>query len=255
MKNNEKLNVLVNKLNEAQEVAGLELGDWDRRTKAGMEVRKAQAKQEVIELTYQFTQSLGQSIAKVFVTGTPEKIAAFSAELGKEVTVFTVGSIYEEIARLVEPALSHGGSFSSPAYLRMVEVVGMYVQTLRVFPHTNIVEPVGFGIPDFATLVAIIKETVRAAFGDTLNRAYIARSVVKQGVAEKFNKEFGVVLLGGFSPDETQSLTDTLFPGQPSFALEIGAEEEVTKSMALKTFRKIAQRLMKNTDGSTTEKE
>lgn len=241
------LKEVVEKLNEAKEMANMDLGDHPWQTRPGMEMRKAQAKRDVETLGVEYRKALQSSVAKLFIEGSTDNIKKFSKLLEKEgVTVFYVDSLYENIATVVQPTLSLGNSFSSAAFMRLVEMVGTFARAHGIIPHTNLVEPVGVGVNSLEELTNVVRDVVRNAFGDNLNKAYLYGNVVNIAFDRQFSGDLAVLVIKSSSSEEQSSLTESLFPGQPSFSLTMEDDESPDKSLALKIYRKMSETLTKS---------
>lgn len=173
-------------------------------------------------------------------------------ELGKEVEVFTLKNLYEELAEIVEPLMSKGSEFSSPAYLRLIDALGHYAGLLNCYPLYPPKQPVGVGAQDRQALVDIVKGVVRAAWGDNLNTAYIFYSIVNSAVNREFTGRMSAVLLGGLTEEEKDSLNNSLFPGRPAIHHSFEEGDLPDKSMALKIYRKICDRFYKSNRSTET---
>lgn len=241
---NNKLNELVIQLSEAQSLADTDLSSWDINTRPGMEFKKNQAKDQLKDITYDYNKAVSDTVNKLFVSGSRDKVNRFSQMLSTEITTFTAKPFYEEIAELVQPMLN-SEAFSSAAYIRLCEVLRTYAQAYNVWPSRPLAEPLSVGIVDFNGLVDTVRNIIRAAFGDTLHKAYILNCCFNEAFRIKFNEVLSVFVFTGITEDEKGALSEGLFPNQPSFSLEIGAEEEPNRSMVLKVFRKVAEANLK----------
>lgn len=241
-----KLSELIKELDTTRDRANTDYSGWDWRTRPGMEIAKSQAKRDLVDLTWKYQLELVKTVAKVFVSGEQTKVEEFTKMLKKE-GVFTLPakSLYEQLAEMVEPTLSSGNNFSSSSYIRLIELVAEIANNNKVSSMGMMEDPKYVGINSRQELVQLIKKTVRSGFGDALMKAFIVNHFLEHAIENKFNEQMSILVISGLDDNERASLTDSIFPGQPSFELVIQKDEEVNKSMVLKVFRKISETFLK----------
>ena len=254
MKKNDKLTQLLKEINETTKIANLELLECDPQTRPGMEMMRNQARNYLNELNFNYQKTFMNTLSKVFVSASKEKLFQFKEQMSKEIASFHVKSMYEEIAELVQPTLSSDKIFSSSAYLRLIEILGTYSRMHGVYPHTNPVEPHGFSVNSFQELIDVVRNVTRSSFGDLLHKSYIYNMLLSEALKTKFDGEYSILLLDGLAEEEKKYFLDGLFPGQPSFNLTIGDDDQLKdRSAVLKIFRKIAEYFNKTSELTTTE--
>lgn len=241
-----KLDELLKSLQQCREMATTDYAGWDWRTRPGMEVAKSQARRDLVDLTWKYQLELVKTVAKVFVTGDHDKVVKLASLLTKE-GAFTIpsASMYEQLADMVAPTLSSGNAFSSPSYIRLIELVTEMAVNNRVDSSGPMEDPKFIGINNRQDLVDVIKKTVRSGFGDNLMKAFVINNFLEHAIKNSFNQQMSILVISGLSEQEKASLMDSIFPGQPSFELIIQKDEEVDKSMALKVYRRVSETFYK----------
>ncbi len=241
---------LIKTIKDNQDLVDADLTEWDWRTRPALEISKSEAKRTLVGLKGQYLKEFTKLTSKVFIDGTPEQVSSFTTLLTKEgANVFTAPNIYEFLADNTAPKLSYGNVFSTAAWMRLTEILADTCRTFDVYPHTPPVEPVNTAIYSKDDLVDVIKDVVRNAFGDTLNKVYLTSNFLNNALVNKFDKNMAIMVVSGLSENEKASLMDTLFPGQPSFSLSMAAEEVPDKSTALKVYRRVHETFIKAAKG------
>lgn len=240
MENNDQLKTLLKQLNDTEADAILDLTQWDWRTRAGMEMRKSMAKQSLPSLKKQYVTELGKRAVRLFITGPQDKADQLIKMLNEEgASTVKLVSVYTYIAARIEPTLTNGGTFGSGPFLRLLEVLQGIAFPFGLVPNAPIQEPKNIATPTFEALVSLVKDTVRAAYGDTLNRFYLLEQFSNAAIEKRFTKKLVVAAFTDLSESETKELSSTLFVGQPTFSLDIGEDDIVDRSLLLSVYKKI----------------
>jgi hypothetical protein len=244
-----ELSELVNKIKYASEMVQSNFHSHDYKTRPGMELQRQVAKKDLVVFSNQFKELFTKTVTKIFVSGaSKENLNTLAGLLEKEkLSVFHASSVYENIADTVRTRLSAGNLLTTPAFMTMNDTVKMLSNHFMVYPATTLVKPVDTVINDNATLVDIVRQTVRAAFGDELFKCYAYEQIFKLALDSGFDNKMAVVLVSQSSVEEKNSLLGSLFPGSPTFSVDLEGEVP-TRAHALKLLQKIthAHKELKN---------
>jgi hypothetical protein len=251
----EKLEGVLKDLEAANQLANMDLMQHDWRTRSGMENLKYKSKERVLDLTMEYHKAFSEVVSKVFLNCSTEQVA----KLGEELERYGLGafhsvSLYHNLAEVVKPMLSLGSIFSTAAYVRLVELLGDLGRSHGIVPYNNPTEPVNVVCNTFDDLVNLVRNVVRASFGDQLNRAYILNTVAGSAIGRKFNGDKAVVLLNNMTPEEIGTFSEGLYPGQPTFNLEIDQGEEINyKSLVGKINTRVSQAFYKKSEAASKQ--
>lgn len=240
-----KIAEVLEKLNEARVIADRDLSGMPRQTLPGLEIQKAQAKREVRVLTNEYCSLVYPTVAKLFVRGTNEKVKEFVQLFSKTNPTVLVDSMYEYVASVVQPTLSKGETFSASATIRLKEITGTVCNSYGVVPQRNFNPPTSISINTPQQLTDIVRDTIRDAFGDSLNKAYITGNLVSSALTGQFAGEMLVLVVPGTTAEEQNSLTEVLFPGQPQFSLDLTDGEMPDKAMVARLYRQMTDSFIK----------
>jgi hypothetical protein len=236
-----ELSDLVKNIERVKEDADVNLHNADFRTLPSLELKRNQAKRDLVELTTQYKNLISKRMAKIFLTGVKtENVGKFVDLLKKEkLTVFQAPSVYENIAQTVWPNLSSGNLYSTPAFLRLCETCRILSDHFVTFPK---VPPKNIGtdtiVKNMAELTVLVKTAVRFAYGDSLTKAYINEQVYKEALNTRFNDRLMCLVIADVTPEERNALAEVLFPDSPVFNVDL-ENEEPSRSHALRLYRKI----------------
>lgn len=264
---NPNLYNLIKQIDQNYATANVDLSEWPSNTRLGMEAAKRFARTEYERLLQEYAKEFHKTVAKIFVKNNVEigdKIRALLVEEGA-ITV-PADSIYKAMAARIEPMVGADRQFGSAAYARLLETVSEHARHYRVTPHSMLVEPIGVYVPDFQSLTDVVRDTVRAAFGDALNKAYITDVVTYKAIQDKISNNLTIIVFSGLTESEQSALMESVFSGQPAFGVELKENEEPDKSFILTLYQRVKDSLgikfkapavtvpTDNVDGMTVEK-
>jgi hypothetical protein len=245
-KESEKLNEILVRLKDAETTADIDLEAWDPRTRAGMQIRKNQAKRDIVDFAIEYQQEVTKTVVKVFVSGSRDYTQKLTELLKKEgVNAYYTESVYEDIARQVEPMLGTGRIFEAAAYNRLIDTANEYARMFGLYSANLEKQPSFRAVKSDQDLVGLVKEATRAMYGDSLNKSFLFNRFIREAIANRFNTNVSLLVVSNATTEEQTTLSKTLFVGQPNFSVELSENEVPTKSTALKIFRKVSESFLK----------
>jgi hypothetical protein len=177
----------------------------------------------------------------VFLTATQEQVRGVSEELNKLVPTFFAHNLYENIADLVQGALGQGESFGANAYFRLLDVLSFLSQENKVWPDFSPKQPMDFACPTKDSLIELVRNTTREAYGDSLNKAYLINSFANLALNANLDNRVSVFIIPNLTKEEVGILAEMVFPDQPSIKFSFTKSENNYKSLASKIYHKLSQ--------------
>lgn len=209
------LKSLVKKIQDARLVANRDLTDVPGKNLPGLIMSVNAAKLELEALTGQYAKALLAHSRAVFVTGDPVRAAAFVALPVREgeALVLDPSDMYRRIANELEPMIAnstHRG-LTQNHVVQMIEVlrdIGLELE-LTDMPMPKIPEyPL---LPDYDSVLAFTRQTIRNSMGDDLNIIYMTKELANQGIKRLYSRPVTNVMVTNATPEEELGLTP-LFP-------------------------------------------
>ncbi len=240
---------MIKEIDESENMAKMELDNYPWQTRPGMEVRKAQAIKDLDRLKFEYKKEFLNHVAKVFVSGDKNRDFFVNLFKGEGAFVESADRLYREISAYIEPqVLPWGSTFNSNAYMRLIDSVVSYARNSGLMQGFPLKEPLNQACNDFNDLVKLVKNTIRNAYGDSLNSAFLTNALGNEALTRKFDKDIAMFVLTDLSPEEKNTMPGLVLANQPSFALDLNDDETPTRAAVLKmqskindTFRKMGK--------------
>lgn len=213
---------LVSEYHREKKIAEASLEGHDPRSAPSAAVRQREARDALENLRGEYAAYVRGAAISIPVSGPPLKVTAFAsiAESDCHVVVADACTLYEELARDVEPLLGDRREFSGTHLGQLVRSMTEVGKDLDVWRITAPQIEDVVQVRDFAALVSLIRKLVRAADGDRLNLRRLERRAVEQGLLARYSAPTFAVLVVGGDAEEVVSLGLALFAGQ-SYPIEL----------------------------------
>ncbi len=233
-----ELKGLVKQIHEADEVLNTDLTEWPRDTLPGMQIRQAQAKQELNGLIRDYRKAFFERVGKVFVSGQNNKQTFLNLMKSEVAFFFQADDLYREMANYVKPQAGEGGTFGTAAYIKLVEVAGAFAQKYGMYP-VELIEPTHLEVADSTDLVSVVKTTIRKAYGDSLNNAHILTALYEKALKNRFVRDVALLVVYDLTEEERAVLLESILPGNPNFVVDLNDDEVPTRSLTGKIYSRV----------------
>jgi hypothetical protein len=215
-KNSVELQDLLASVNQEEHFAYTALDGMDPDTRPAWERMQAQARDKLPALRTKLQNLISSRLVKVYVTGSQEHVDELMKMLETEVPVFTVKSLYVDVAEFVVPTLGTQQQISGASFLRLNEVLRKYAQAYRVMPSIPLPQVPSMAVGNLQELANVVRDVTRQAFGDQLNGAHIFHCATNEAIKQGFTKDVGAVVLTNMTKEERKGLNEIVFNGTPS---------------------------------------
>ncbi len=247
-----KISDLMMKIEETTHFAEQDLSNWPWQTRPGMISRQHQAKEELGVQKLEYQKVLLGSSVKVVVDGDALKKEFVDLMKSEGAFVFSANHLYAELAAHIKPVVNFGHGLPPDALLKAKEITYLYARNFGARPLNDLTLPFGRAVTDFDDLIQVVKQSVRNAFGDSLNKYFLTNLYLEQGLKERFVKDLSLFVLVDLTNDEKGVLLDTLLTGQPNLLVEL--DSEVPKAVYEKIHKKAQNLLKKQTEPLSLKK-
>ncbi len=230
------LNERLSLYNQTKKMAEADLSGWDRRTIMGVQTAKQQAGKDLEGIRKSYNEGVAKVIAKVFLTGSPEKTAKFAAYAETEGAIIVDGAgLYRDLATPIEAMIDpRRRTFDTGHVVRLYQELSDFAQKngIKEMPEPKVDNnDYNGGAPDFNTVVDIVRKSIRRTSEDDLNVLYLQNKILDKALDKETTKVTPVVIYG-LSQDEIKNLSEKLFPGQPAVTASVDTVDvEDDKSM------------------------
>lgn len=219
----DRIQEMLNNLEEATRVATTDVSGWDKNTMNGALIRKREAEDQIAVLKSGYRATIENSFVKVFLTGDRAAEFAKSAD-AKGFVVIDGSALYTEMAKHVEPSMDHKErQFTATQIALMIQILQRYMQMHRLHvmnqPKLD-ANDMGITRPDTASVVEVVRKSIRATNNDDLLAFDLADRALDKALEKRAAKVSVPVIITGLLPDEAQSLQTRLFVGRPSVSIE-----------------------------------
>lgn len=225
---------LLAQIASTRKAAQRNLSEVPLATRAGIEMRKRQAIEELPGLFAKLQKTVVPArLVGLVATGDPEKVGAIAELLvGNGGVVLDAAALYTDLAKKVEPSYNRERRFLQNQFAGIVaraqEIANEVAFDGLTFEFNE------DSCPTFEQSVAHIRKIVRGGAGDRLNLAYLARQAATQIVERELAAEKLPALVTRTIPGELPVLR-SLFAR--SVVFEVPADFEVTKDSVLNVLR------------------
>lgn len=238
------LKELTDEIIETEKWTKIDLEAVDRRVLPGVTCTVNDAKERIGAMKKEYFGRIAELTIGIFVLG--EKAADFAKVAEEEGNTLTVNAaaMYERFATMIEPVIADSREFGITAFSRLT-------QGLTDVGHE--LDLKAMDMPKFkdgkvkthAALVTHIRNIVRAALGDDLNRLYVSDFIQKQAYEKKFKgSAYPIVFIGLADADEAKGLEGSV----AKFGTRIfTSTNQVTKEEVLEVFKAVKTRLKAKT--------
>ena len=250
----QSLNERVDNIVDTEKLATIDLEAWPRNTLASISNTVNEAKDRLGDLKKKYFNRVAELTIGIFVLGDEaERVAQIAEEVGETLTV-RADALYTRLADMIDPVLPDSREFSVIAFNRLIQGLSDVGHELDVkamdMPKFNLGK-----VADVAALVAFIRETVRNAFGDDINRLYLTAEIQKKALASKFKGSgLGVVIIGLQGADEVAGLSSVVAKfGEKVFTNSDAAVANIVdKDFVLATLQSVAEKFKSKKKHETT---
>ncbi len=216
-----------------------------------MELLKRNAKDELVKIADEFLNLVEVASAKVFINGNEKQLVKFLNLLEKDNSVIVAPNLYIELANRIAPTLGQDKWFSPSTWTRTQEVIKEYAHHLNVYPTKLPEEPNNISVNQFEGLVDVVRNVVRGAFEDRLNRRYLLENIAKKALELEEVKSVIFVVIHSTENKEKEQLAEMLFNKQPNYTVTFKENEEV-KEEVIKDLVKKAKAFVKTNQKENT---
>lgn len=243
------LKELAVQMRNLSEVANRDLAGWDIRTLAGAQTAKRHAQDELARISVDYRNRVAAAANKVFLTGSPASAESVLKALKDEFVVVRGDEIYRTLAKNIERQLSplkrqFGmgalNQISEDLEILFAELDLSAVPSIRFDPNK-----LDTTVAEFDDVVAMVRDVVRANFGDDVNRHFIERSVYLTATSRFLDDTSVPVIVTGLIAIEANTLAMALFPGRPSTVINL---DDLDKKTVVKTAKALIFKALGTTE-------
>lgn len=233
---------LVEQIVETSKIANIDLEGWPRISLPSIMSTVVDAKARLEVLKVEYYELVSKATIGIFVfgsDGSDEVFATIAAAEGGTMTIHA-DALYQRMADLITPVIPDSKEFNINAFSKLAQGLAEVGRDLEL-KAMDMPKFVPLKVTNRAALVEHVRNTVRDALGDDLNRLYVSKEIQRKAFEMKFKgSALPVVIIGLGSADEATKLEATVAKFGAKVVTEPG---NVTKQEVLDTFQTIKDRL------------
>lgn len=235
MKTNEQL---MTDIENQQRQAGTDLELVHPHVRAAFQIAAREATEQLTKSLEEYRRRLQSSAIGFFVAGAPAKTGEFrSVAVSAAKSMFFLDglAVYERIATEVEPTIGKTREFSVQQMNQVnfaIRDIALEAGLRESLTATSLNEV--RCVPTHDDLVALVRELVTSALGETFNAEVLSDQFVKQALAAKFTGNVAACIITNANAQVRGALSKT-FATKSDVAIE--EETEVNEDFVLSVFK------------------
>ncbi len=256
------LEKLTEELEKVSTTANMSLDDVSPAVRGGWSASIATAKEKLPEVRARYQDALLRNAVAIFIGGDKAKSAEFATLIRaeNEGLVVNANALYDQLTRNVAMTLPEnrgiewGITQTHRFHLALQEV--MHELGLKELPLVSASEHTPF-VQTYEDVMINVKSLVRAAVGDSLNKLFVEKDLVKEAMKIRYTSNTVPVIVLNADASETYDLSRIF--GKGSTSVDIPDGTEVNKEFLVDTFKEINKKLKgkksksENTEVTKTE--
>lgn len=232
----------------ARETAARDPGEYDWRSRPGIEVAIRLAKDSLPKLADEYCRTIMQNGAAIFTAGENGKVTEFAAAMSKEPSSIVVDAaeLYDRLADPVDKALGTGDRQFSASY------VGLMIAELKEIGEElgiTSIQALDFKemplLPTRAAVVEYVRDVFRKAVGDDLNRAYVNKKITDRAFDIRYKGNTAVAVIHGALEEEVEGLSKSF--GRGKTRVTIKPTDEINKEFLVSTYKNAMSKILNPT--------
>jgi hypothetical protein len=237
---------LIEDITKTGQIAHTRLEDLNPAVRGGWGMAIVTAKNKLIDLERQYALYVGKNSVAIFLLGDPGKVGELAKLIADEKNGFVVdaNALYARIGHQVYVTVpqDRGSLWGSAQTYRMQTTIQeiMHEVGIRELPMPDRTEAPH--VKSLADCVAHVRKTIRAACGDSFNKLYIERSLVKQALEIRYTGVMVPVIVTGAEEKEVYDLGRMFGLGASSVTLDV--DTEVNEDLMRSTFESATKKLV-----------
>jgi hypothetical protein len=249
MKNkSELLEKLLNDIDNAKAESELDVLAFPYSVRSGIEMRVRDAQANLGKLKAAYGTELLKNVVKVVLNSDNKSAEKFASLLTKEGPLAVPArTVYDLLTDHAERHLENQ-VFTTNTFVQVNQILHTTARTFNISRRGELQSPNPVSISSRDQLYDIVRGVVEGSYGGALNDVYITNQIVETGLKDKVDRELLVVVV-----PEKSGRVDNLLSGQTTIQIELDPGEEVDKSIAMKTYRRIYDSLKKQAIKTTKE--
>lgn len=231
------LQQIMSEYTAAQAAAARNPEEYNFTARPGIEMAIRAAKDKLESLEKQYQKEFLAAAVAVFLDGPgAQALVGYHGVIAADAS-----ALYRRITDLVDPTLGSSRTFTANQGSRVLTEL----RNVGVELHVASMKQVDFGpaveVPTFSDTLAVIRNGVRKALHDDLNRMYLEAVVVRQALALKFTGNSAPVFIVNALPDERDALATPFGKGQTTWSVR--ADVEVNDDYIRNIIKEVNRRL------------
>jgi hypothetical protein len=236
------LKELLDNAVETEKLATIDLETWPRNSLSSITNTVNEAKANLADLKKEYGSRISELTIGIFAMGSGAEAFAKMAEVEGGTLTVHADALYTRLADMITPVLADSREFSIIAFNRLIQGLTDVAHELG-FKAMDMPKYVIGPVPTRESLVQHIRKTVRATYGDDMNRLYIAAEIQKLALAAKFKSTaLPIVFIGMEDAAEIEGLKASVAKFGDSIFV---SENAVDKAFVLKVFATVKAKFKK----------
>jgi hypothetical protein len=239
------LEKITTDLDRVEKTATINLDDIPQATRGSWGNAQREAKEQLNALKSSYRDALFGNAVAILMNGDPGKIDEYVKLVrdGGEGLSVDANALYDRLAKSVEETV--GGS----RQWGVTQTQRLHLALQGVLHEVGLTEmpmPAKDSMPFVATygdVLAHVRQIVRDAVGDSLNRVYIENAVIKQAREIRYIGVMVPVLVTNARSDEADNLTRSFAKGNTF--VNLNTEDVIDKEFLVKSFKDINKKIRK----------
>jgi hypothetical protein len=205
---------LLEKYDDAMKTLAIDIIDVPQETRPAMMMRQRECRDEVVTLMDSYTELLRGNAFIIFPQGEPADIDTFIRLAGEEADTISISAetLYARLATFVEDSMGTRRQFGITQLGLLIDGVTQIARELKL---SNLKSPTITDVEVCSSrdsLIQTVRRIVRAAAGDDINKAFVARQLTEKAREIRYTQNITPVIISDVKDDELESLGD-LFSG------------------------------------------